>query len=453
MSASTDPAPAPGPINASSDDTASITRSLSFLLSNATYACGGTIPVEDVSPYNNASSSTDSVGTLSEGATGPVTIRWDSSSSIEKVTLPEQMSDPNSEHDSFAKLLRDTTPASFGFKGQDVIDEKYRKASKLDTNAFSTNFNPYEVGIIDVIGQALLPKDPIQTQGIRAELYKLNVYQAPSGFFKPHVDTPRSELQFGSLVVCLPRAHEGGQLVVRHQGQTMNFDWSQNSKDIQWAAFYSDCEHEVQEVTSGHRVTLTYNLYARRGLGEAADSVSDLLVQHLPLHNEFKTALENPLFMPQGGILGKYCSHAYAHCTEEGISALPGVLKGADMVIFRVLQSLGMKARVRPVLDTRDDYHTSDEEGDFLGRVGHALSEIELVEGYDDGPLSEIYEQWDNDFEQINWLNEPVDSNKASQLAYTVYGNQAEAALSYSFCALLFTIPPYHERVKDVSTL
>ncbi|KAH9876511.1 hypothetical protein J1614_003642 [Plenodomus biglobosus] len=291
MSASTDyPAPAPGPVNASSDDTASITRSLSLLLSNATYACGGTIPVEDISPDNNASSSTASVGTLSKGATGPVTIRWDSSSSIEKVTLPEQMNGPNSQSDSFAKLLRDTTPASFGFKGQDVIDEKYRKASKLDTNAFSTNFSPYEVGIIDVIGQALLPKDPIQTQGIRAELYKLN----------PHVDTPRSELQFGSLVVCLPRAHEGGQLVVRHQGQTMNFDWSQNSKDIQWAAFYSDCEHEVQEVTSGHRVTLTYNLYARCGLGESADSVSDLLVQQLPLYNEFKTALENPLFMPQG---------------------------------------------------------------------------------------------------------------------------------------------------------
>jgi hypothetical protein len=30
------------------------------------------------------------------------------------------------------------------------------------------------------------------------------IYAAPSGFFKPHVDTPRSPLQFGSLVVSLP---------------------------------------------------------------------------------------------------------------------------------------------------------------------------------------------------------------------------------------------------------
>lgn len=31
-------------------------------------------------------------------------------------------------------------------------------------------------------------------------------------------DTPRSEDQFGSLVVCLPVPHEGGSLVVRHGG-------------------------------------------------------------------------------------------------------------------------------------------------------------------------------------------------------------------------------------------
>jgi hypothetical protein len=40
-------------------------------------------------------------------------------------------------------------------------------------------------------------------------LYKLNVYSAPSGFFKAHVDTPRGETQYGSLVVSLPVDHEG----------------------------------------------------------------------------------------------------------------------------------------------------------------------------------------------------------------------------------------------------
>ena len=39
------------------------------------------------------------------------------------------------------------------------------------------------------------------------------------------------------------------------------YDWSKDDSNISWAAFYSDVEHEVLEVTEGHRITLTYNLY------------------------------------------------------------------------------------------------------------------------------------------------------------------------------------------------
>ena len=47
-----------------------------------------------------------------------------------------------------------------------------------------------------------------------------------------------------------------------HQGQETICDWSaEKGEAIKWAAFYSDCEHEVLEVISGHRITLTYNLY------------------------------------------------------------------------------------------------------------------------------------------------------------------------------------------------
>lgn len=62
--------------------------------------------------------------------------------------------------------------------------------------------------------------------------------------------------------MCLPMNHEGGELAVRHDERTEAFDWAKKSGEssIQWAAFYSDCEHEVFEVKSGHRVTLTYNL-------------------------------------------------------------------------------------------------------------------------------------------------------------------------------------------------
>jgi Rps23 Pro-64 3,4-dihydroxylase Tpa1-like proline 4-hydroxylase len=138
----------------------------------------------------------------------------------------------------------------------------------------------------------------------QADLYKLNVYSAPNGKFKPHVDTPRSKDQIGSLVVSLPSAHQGGQLTVRNAGtasQNVVFDWSTTDDsapgEIKWAAFCSDCEHEVHEVTSGHRVTLTYNLFLTRGVGHRAGASPALDATQLPLYQRLQDALDNPGFL------------------------------------------------------------------------------------------------------------------------------------------------------------
>jgi hypothetical protein len=134
----------------------------------------------------------------------------------------------------------------------------------------------------------------------------VQIYAAPSGLFRSHVDTPRSTSQFGSLVVSLPCHHEGGQLIVRHAGHSQNFDWSTSGSEkgkssaIQWAAFYSDCEHEVLEVTAGHRVTLTYNLYFMPGFGDLAGNSPAMDVRSLPLHGKLKEALSEVDFMHDG---------------------------------------------------------------------------------------------------------------------------------------------------------
>jgi hypothetical protein len=121
------------------------------------------------------------------------------------------------------------------------------------------------------------------------------VYSGPSGKFKAHVDTPRSTSHFGSLVVCLPLQFKGGALEVRHKGKTVTFDWSDavNGSDgetpsICWAAFYSDCEHEIFEVTEGHRLTLTYNLYSVRGNGQLGGNYPWLDPTQLPLYKTIR---------------------------------------------------------------------------------------------------------------------------------------------------------------------
>ena len=190
--------------------------------------------------------------------------------------------------------------------------QNYRKAGKLDEQDFATSFCPYKSGIVDITSQMLLPqlKHGKHTRSIRAELYKLNVYSAPSGKFRAHVDTPRSEQQIGSLVVSLPVDHEGGQLAVRNAGREIVFDWSRSAgllpdgttqrPCINWAAFYSDCEHEVYEVTAGHRITLTYNLYVTRGAGHLAGATTALNPTQLPLYEVLGRALHAPGFLTHG---------------------------------------------------------------------------------------------------------------------------------------------------------
>ena len=80
-------------------------------------------------------------------------------------------------------------------------------------------------------------------------------------------------------MIYLPSAFTGGELVTRHQGRQVVFDWSVLSgSQIQWAGFYSDVEHEVLPVTSGYRITLTYNLYKEGSLAVGPESSYDVLV-------------------------------------------------------------------------------------------------------------------------------------------------------------------------------
>ena len=61
------------------------------------------------------------------------------------------------------------------------MDESYRKAGKLDTNAFATPFDVHSTGLMDVIVEDLLA-DADMNRRVYAELYKLNVYGRITGF-------------------------------------------------------------------------------------------------------------------------------------------------------------------------------------------------------------------------------------------------------------------------------
>ncbi len=95
---------------------------------------------------------------------------------------------------------------------------------------------------------------------LSAELHKFLIYEK-EGFFAPHRDTEKSDGMVATLVISLPVARRGGELLVRHRGSETRIDLRvEDPSELSCAAFYADCEHEVRPVTDGHRVSLVFNL-------------------------------------------------------------------------------------------------------------------------------------------------------------------------------------------------
>lgn len=156
------------------DDHVSLFQDVSKALlsdaSNNVFAIGGRIDLTDATSSNR----------------DPIAIRWDSGEGQgRKVSLP--VGNDAITEAAFQQLVEDCQPATFGKGGEDVLDESYRKAGKMDVTHFCTDFSLAEHGIIDTIVQALLQGEARggKCNGVRAELYKLNV-SVFQGYRKSH---------------------------------------------------------------------------------------------------------------------------------------------------------------------------------------------------------------------------------------------------------------------------
>ncbi|KAI9776050.1 MAG: hypothetical protein M1839_000653 [Geoglossum umbratile] len=412
--------------------------------------CGGAIPIS-TQPSSSPGFGTEPV------TSPPVVIRW-SSSDEGTAEDGHAIQFPVVAGDRLEKLCQDCEPATFGFGGKDVLDESYRKAAKMDNTRFCTNFHPHDHGIIDAISQALLPavkpiksEDNISTEhlGVTAELYKLNIYSGESGKFKAHVDTPRGATQFGSLVVCLPYPHEGGQLAVRHQGLETIYDWSNTgTNEITWAAFYSDCEHEVFEVKSGHRITLTYNLFISKRVGNIIGPSPVVDPAKYPAYDLAKALLLNPEFMKDGGVIGIYCSHKYAHTTSDAGLRLPFALKGSDLTVYSIFRALGVPVKSRPIIDLTYLCDSDDEDCDIVGKDYHDLV---ITHGELEGKsLDQLRPIWPYEsIAGIHWLNNPSTSEMAWM--WMVCGNEQSIDWTYSSAAILVEVPDFAKRSSTIT--
>ena len=175
---------------------------------------------------------------------------------------------------------------------------------------------------------------------MRAEPYKLLVYDTGS-FFVAHRDTEKAPGMFATLVLVLPCDYSGGELLIRHKGREVRLDLHPaDPAEAAFAAFYADCRHEVLPVTSGHRLTLIYNLL-REGGGPAPEppDYGPQLAQVRELLRVWSLWAAAP---DAGGDPDKLVyplEHAYTEA-ELGFDAL----KGADAAVAAVLRDAAAAA-------------------------------------------------------------------------------------------------------------
>ena len=219
--------------------------------------------------------------------------------------------------------------APYGRGDQTLVDESVRKVWQIAPEKISFEGKGWASKFEELVGRVaeglgLPPKE------VRADFYKLLVYDE-GGFFQAHRDTEKAGGMFGTLVVALPSAHEGGELLVRHAGREVAVDLrGTDPGEVGFAAFYADCEHEVRPVESGHRVCLIFNLVlsSRRRDGDAQPP------DERPFVQKATEALRNWISRYEDGPkkVTWLLDHKY---TASGLSF--SSLKGRDAVVAKVL--------------------------------------------------------------------------------------------------------------------
>jgi hypothetical protein len=90
----------------------------------------------------------------------------------------------NATPDELEQLTQACEPASFGVNKEDVLDETYRKAGKLDSECFAPMLDPVRTDLSKIIRSYLL-EGTQSMKNIKIELYKLNVYGMHPTFIFP----------------------------------------------------------------------------------------------------------------------------------------------------------------------------------------------------------------------------------------------------------------------------
>jgi hypothetical protein len=238
-------------------------------------------------------------------------------------------------------------PARFGRGKETLTDPDVRDTWEIPKRLVRAEWD--DAALTDIL---MTVKDALglpNAAELTADLHSLLVYE-PNQFFLVHQDSEKDDSMVGTLVVTLPSSYAGGELMVGHNEEWKAYRGSKTALSL--VAFYADCRHEVLRVTSGYRITLTYNLllHGDTGRPEGDDGtvaeLADLLREH------FSTPVPRYYGGPASGPPNRLVYLLDHEYTPRGLTWRR--LKGADASRVALLRAAADRAGCESVLALAD---------------------------------------------------------------------------------------------------
>ncbi len=268
--------------------------------------------------------------------------------------------------------------APYGRGMETVLDADVRRCWQIDAARISFTDLAWQKFLDHTVER--VRKDLGITGKISAIPYKLLLY-GEGGHFRAHWDTEKLDAMFGTLIIALPSAHEGGRLLIRHDAREVEVDFSREHHAFQHAAFFADCEHEVESVRSGFRCCLVYNLRLDQG---DPGGLNLSLTAHA---RTLLAPLEKLVRERTNDLTGVLLEHSY---TEANLSLRN--LKGHDQARARALFAAAAEAGLVAHLTLVTLHKMGQLEVDYEDGYGRGYRR-RYRDDDADGTMGEVYEE------------------------------------------------------------
>ncbi|KAH8668890.1 hypothetical protein BX600DRAFT_435403 [Xylariales sp. PMI_506] len=259
--------------------------------------------------------------------------------------------------------------APFGRGAETVVDTTVRNTWELAADQFeytNPNWTGYLTALADEVAGGL------GLRHVRPHVHKLLLYEKGS-FFKPHKDSEKAPGMVGTLVICLPSKHEGGEIHVSHGRQNKVMETGPASNfNLQAFGWFSDVKHSIQEITSGYRLVVTYN-FIRDSKAANGISAGLFVQQSTRIANSLRTYRAQ---FPNTKRLIYFLEHKYSSS-----SLTLANLKGTDAAVCHALEGVCQDFGLFVFLALTTKEEAPDDDYDDGEADTMVLNVVKLLDG------------------------------------------------------------------------